>query len=327
MTPIFLNPEAAKPFLNPEQPSQTQDDAKKKSNEVAKRSFSALGPAASQLAKRVRVVQKQCPLGTFPLQPLPSGEIKQVHYVLCNEGNQIEVLNQLANEEKPTQRQRVHMGFSCWFNFDLMAERKSSMGIICDIDPNIIYLLDLFKKTILSSETPKEFTEALWTNLGTLENADFIGTLLDYEGSKDLASFQEAYLNRGWLKNQENFDHIKHLYQENKIVHRELDIRNSESFQKIENWLNTQDLRLDTFYDSNIPEWVQSKEKTLQENVQKVIHEDTHVLTAQTKVKGQGTPQLSLTKGKHPKLKYVLREKTTTRLIKKNSPIIRKLKF
>jgi len=243
-------------------------------------------------------------LSAFPIKTLTDVPLDKLGYVLCNEKGQETVLRKLQHVHSPSTTPRVHLGFSCWFNFDLLAQRESDLGIICDFDSNMIATLDLMKKAILCSETREKFIELFWESLEKAEG--FGGRLQDEEKFLNYDDFREKYLGRGWLKTEESFTKIQNMYREDQIIHRQLDICDKKAFGEIATWLRENDLQFDTLYSSNIPEWLHesSSSKAMYENLDGVISDQTAVLTAQKRFKNKGSPTLSLNVGIHSKVAY-----------------------
>ncbi len=248
----------------------------------------------------------------FPIQK-SDPHLEKVHHVLCNELGQTEVLEKL----NPSRSNGIHLGFSCWLNFDILAERKTPFAILCDFDPNMVALLDLMEQAIQRSKTPEEFMKNFWSNLSSQTELKFQG-FLGLDGSLiDYKIFYNQMNEKGWLSSQEKFQTIKEMYAQDRIIHRLLDITDEESFDKINKWAKNHSLAFDTLYTSNIPEWLYSSNintDKMHKNTEKIIDPQTIVITAQKLNQlGKEGPKLSLTSGRHPKVRYQPRKKTRSR--------------
>ena len=62
-------------------------------------------------------------------------------YIGCNEEKQADMLVLLKGTSPIAAERRVHLGFSVWFNLDLMSVTKPAHGIICDIND---YVIDVY---------------------------------------------------------------------------------------------------------------------------------------------------------------------------------------
>lgn len=258
------------------------------------------------------------PLADFPIQE-ENFHLAQLHYVLCNEVEQEAILERLS----PARSNGVHLGFSCWLNFDILAEKKSPYALLCDFDSNMIALLNTIQRIIAISQTPDEFIEKFWQELSSHEELHFQG-FFGPTGIVNYENFRHQMRLKGWLSTPEKFQIIKEMYAQGRILHRKLDITDTSAFDQIKQWAFTQNLVFDSLYTSNIPEWVfQSsleKRNALYRNVEKIIDPSTQVITAQKRYQyGSEQPKLSLTTGSHPKVQYE-RTKKRTRQVRDPTP-------
>jgi len=246
---------------------------------------------------------KSSPLADFPIQE-EHPALTKLHYVLCNEEGQKEILEQLS----PARSNGVHLGFSCWLNFDILSEKPTPYAILCDFDPNMLALLDLMQQIITISRTPEEFIETFWKELSSEDEINF-NELFGSKGRIDYEQFCEEMHQGGWLSTPEKFLIIREMYAQGRILHRKLDITEENAFNQIKHWALDHHLVFDTLYTSNIPEWIfQStfaKRDALNKNAAKIIDPQTQVITAQKTYKyGGEQPKLSLKTGSHPPLQY-----------------------
>ncbi len=100
-------------------------------------------PAPESKSKRAKTVPDEdagAPLAAAADLPAPlqkTGQ-KSMPYIGCNEEKQADMLVLLKGTSPIAAERRVHLGFSVWFNLDLMSVTKPAHGIICDINDNVI---------------------------------------------------------------------------------------------------------------------------------------------------------------------------------------------
>ncbi len=276
---------------------------------------------AQILLSQLEKTRLTAPLNSFPVgKGLASLHLEDLHYVLCNEKGQSSVLSEL--KASPKEEHSVHLGFSCWYNYDILSVRNPSCAIICDYDPNMIALLDLIEVTIGEASTPDGFMELFWQELSSRENLDFQGLQAGEDFVHDLPSFREMMQKGGWLSTQDSFDTVKAMYAEKRVIHRELNIIDTaNTFEQIGAWLKANSLEVDTLYTSNIPEWIYTTEigklPQMMTNLNHVISKSTKTITAQKQREGQGHATLRMQQGSHPPVKYNTRKSTISRADRK----------
>ena len=196
-------------------------------------------------------------LNTFT-DPNLSGSVGGV-YITTNERRVKKVSKILA--EIP-QNKGCHIGFSGWHNFEIMALRKSELGIICDFNPK-----------------NKEFIDYTLGMLRTCASKiDFLDKIIQFE--KNHYSFEvnlkfnnlnpkeelKAELTRkeSWICNNESFEHIQRLAKEDKIAVITQNVCETEIFKRIKNLVtNNSGLQIDTVYLSNICKYMETEESKI----------------------------------------------------------------
>jgi hypothetical protein len=198
---------------------------------------------------------KDCPLPSFGSLCVP--ECSALTYMFSNESGIENTFSKLA-EIPPSLSNKIHVGFAFWFNLNLIAKRQSAYAIICDIDPGINLLFECLREAILVSHNIDFFTRIY---IQKLKEKNFIGCI-NYV-------FDEINLTRkledekknfsSWLSNEKHFLHIKLLFVQQKIICRKFNITDSICFQQFIFWLQQKQsvFEMDTFYTSNIYEWVE----------------------------------------------------------------------
>jgi len=266
--------------------------------------------------KRPHAEISQGAFHNFPLEKTKPLSLDRVHYVLSNEKGQTKLFSELAPVS--TRSNGIHLGFACWLNFDLIALRKPQFAILCDIDTDMIALLDLIKETVKTSSTQDEFIEAFWQKLSKTNN--FSGLL----GKKEILNkerFREKMQSKGWLSSQENFLTVKQMYFDGKIIHRVLNVTDtSGKFTQIQSWARENQLAFDTIYLSNIVEWVKGNQTPMNQNIDKLMDAQTCVISAWKENPLTGSPLLHFEQGNIPEVKYAAKKKLTVRKEEDSTP-------
>ena len=222
-----------------------------------------------------------------------------VPYILCNEQLQTETIQSLR--EKGISK-GVHFGFSCWFNFDIMAVTKPSKALVCDINQRMLDFYKVFQSVLLSSSNRKEFIEKLQEPLkersvyfdnGYLRN---LPNELTREGS--------------WLSSDEGFAFVKELHKSNMVEYRFLNATaDAAIFDGIRSEFGG---LIKTVYASNIYEWLEMggcyDTDDFRTNMSRLLNSETQFIDAfypnmlkngQPLKTGSGPP-LRISKGSRP---------------------------
>ncbi len=180
-------------------------------------------------------------------------------YIGCNEENQSGMLQLAAVNSRIGPENRVHLGFSVWFNFDLMSVTKPAFGIICDVDDHVIDIYSGIQQCILESPDALTFVDKFRNFL--IENAESFFAGLPPGEIKKLFDIDAELVRPGsWLQTPEKFQAIKALHEDGRIRYLNLDITDKNGvFTGIATWMSSNKLELDTLYTSNIIEWLQSE--------------------------------------------------------------------
>ena len=134
-------------------------------------------------------------------------------YLFSNEVNREETLQQLSLTDE-SKKGKVHVGFACWYNFDVIAAMRSNYAFIADIDPKMHNLYRIFANTIINSDDRKSFIDDLKNNLKN-KDPNILQTYTDLD-QKLADMLNNPY---GWLNNEESFQFIKTLHLEGKIFY------------------------------------------------------------------------------------------------------------
>ena len=198
-----------------------------------------------------------------------------VPYLFSNEEQKNEVLSTLQRTCLETAAPKMHIGFSGWFNFDVIVARKSSYAIIADIDPKVCEVIKFTGEILLTSKNPREFIEKIKPFLSTKSEYFYYGNrALDLEKILE----QEIIRPSCWLSNDKSFNYIKRMFSEGRILSLLLDIRHSDKFSSISDWMEGNGVIPDTMYVSNISDWVEGNQKDFRDSISRVSTIDTELI-------------------------------------------------
>lgn len=168
---------------------------------------------------------------------------KYTPYYLSNESRREDTFASLSRI--PIKKGGGHIGFSCCENLDIIAQRKSSFAILGDINPRVKQIMDLTREVIGRSKDRRDF----------VQNMHDVFPAWARERDKD-DLFNELDRKESWLGSDEAFAYIASMYKENRIEHRTFDASENPEYQKISLQMAMKKLHCDTFYISNIPDWI-----------------------------------------------------------------------
>ncbi|KTD50807.1 hypothetical protein [Legionella quateirensis] len=203
-------------------------------------------------------------------------------YINTNESGVMDTAVALA--KFPKIKQGCHIGFSGWHNFDIMAQRRSSIALICDLNPeNALFLSTALKYVCACSDRfqfIEEFTKFVKKHnyIGLRSNQDrdpwmgvvsplsikFCFNVVDEYPYTDHYSVieevdLELYRETSWLYTDERYEYIKKLALMDKIALITENICSSDVFRHIVQILHFNTIQIDTVYLSNIAEWIDDK--------------------------------------------------------------------
>jgi hypothetical protein len=212
----------------------------------------------------------------FPL-PNQSGV-----YINTNEHQTKHIFSQMKSF--PLVPDSIHIGFSGWHNFDIMAQRKSSRGIICDINPENAVFMHYTLKYLIRCSNRNEFIEKMTlfvkknkyegsrTNFAKDPYLDFIkpksikfSLNVSDEYPDHFTVTEEIALEQqretSWLSTDERYNFIRNLALTDKIVVITENICTHDTFLRIRRLLTNNAIQIDTVYVSNIGEWMSTQEQ------------------------------------------------------------------
>lgn len=210
----------------------------------------------------------------------------------------------------------VHIGFSGWHNFDIMANRKSARGVICDFNPeNALFLhqiLDLVRECVTKEEFVKKATKYVRKHVNAVIFQDtsdlslcvqFILNVSNEPEYKNLVRTEEEVaveLKRetSWLYNDERYAHIRQLALQDKIALITEDICESATFARLGQTLQDNSQQVDTVYLSNISMYVDDKADEFVKTIEYLTKDKTTLVIDAHDLSFEGDPQQCVTTAK-----------------------------
>ncbi|MBS4167892.1 hypothetical protein [Parachlamydia sp. AcF125] len=203
------------------------------------------------------IVEKITLLNNFNLK----GRIGGV-YISTNESNTKKSSEFLSTY--PSTLTRCHVGFSGWHNLDIIAIRRSDMGVICDFNPQNKIFLEQTLECLLRSESREEFVKSMRKyvkesaiTFSPNVSDEFREYKKGYSPGEEIR--RELAREGSWLSSDAQFQYVKNLADEGKIALITEDIRNTKTFKKIANLVAKGDFKIDTLYLSNICHYMQDE--------------------------------------------------------------------
>ncbi|MDR3503198.1 MAG: hypothetical protein P4L79_11530 [Legionella sp.] len=203
-------------------------------------------------------------------------------YINTNEHRVKPIFDQVSSF--PRIPESIHIGFSGWHNFDIMSQRESSRGIICDINPENALFMHYTLKYLIGCSTRDEFIEKMTQ---FVKKNKYDGSRTNFEKNPDLhfvkpksikfslniseeypehfAVTEEIALEQqretSWLFTDERYHYIRNLALTDKIVVITESICAHEAFLRIRRLLTDNAIQIDSVYVSNIGEWMWTQEQ------------------------------------------------------------------
>lgn len=202
-------------------------------------------------------------------------------YICCNEQDQHQTLLSIRKHSHAISGKKLHIGFSLWFNLDVVAETRPNVGIILDISPKVFSVYDILKTALLNSASPEMFINEFFKLL-VEDERDLLQFPQDLQEQKLKTELTKGY---GFLASQENFEYVKSLCAAERIFFGIADMTNADHIKLLADWCSEYQLSVTTLYLSNIPEWIydnssQVQMDSLKKNIALLINNDTAVIDA-----------------------------------------------
>jgi hypothetical protein len=201
-----------------------------------------------------------------------SGKVIGV-YITSNEAGIEEARRVL--KDTPKVQGGCHIGFSGWHNLDIMAERRSDHGLICDFNSDNKRFIEKTLTVLKGAETREGFAREMVRTVQKIEQV-FSKNLRDrglmapppFSPPLDGVLFDtkdeirnELQREGSWLAKEESFQYIKSLAKRDLIAVITGDIRDTERFQKITKIYHDNAIPVDSLYLSNICDYMKEADK------------------------------------------------------------------
>lgn len=221
-------------------------------------------------------------------------------YIFCNEQCQEHTLQQLVNIRKES-KNRLHIGFSVWFNFDTICASRPSYAIILDNSPEVSGYIYPLLHSLIKVATSKEEFSALFKQ--EILNNEYLSTFYGY---LEPLLEQAQKTPHGFLFNKENFEYLKKMAQEGRLFFGQVDLLNEKDIKLLKQWIDDNELELATLYISNISEWILQSHFSVwgqaKANITSLLQSETALIDAfyPTPKKGGSGPPQRVTKAQLP---------------------------
>lgn len=244
--------------------SNKKIDIKENYTKIKKSAFQFKEHPLSKRIRRIETsVQKEPSLGLF---------------LRTNEKNTQGAAKRL-NEKKKTANS-CHIGFSGWHNFDIIALRQSTYGIICDCNPANEILINRTIEILRLSKNRFDFVKKITP---FIEEAELKYNFVPIDNGNLIAADDvkgELIREGSWLSENKKFEHIKMMALKDKISAKTVNILTTSIFTKIASLLRDNAIDIDTVYISNICNYMNTEErkKAFQTTLDKIIQLDTLII-------------------------------------------------
>lgn len=198
-------------------------------------------------------------------------------YITTNESN-LEATRKLLKSHALPNNKSIHIGCATWHNLDIICERKSTYGLIIDFNPKNAEFIEKTIDLIHASETREIFKEKMILYLNSLEGEEkSLFFHWDQQGTPTDRLEKELLREGSWLNSDEDYLFIKQLVSKGNLVAITEQITNFNQFSGIRNFLDSNDITVDTLYLSNICNFMRSDSdrSAYIKSVKKIINEHT----------------------------------------------------
>lgn len=177
-------------------------------------------------------------------------------FEVSNERNCDETLEYLKTIDKVDNG--VYLGFSTWFNYDVIALRNPEIAFVCDISNPVFSYYSAIRKIVLESDTKEEFVRRFSEiKISEFKNPTSVADALSMDKRFREAFLKEASKPNSWLRTDKSYKCIRDMYKTNRILHVRLDAADEKgNFQILSKWIDDHSYTLDVAYFSNISSWV-----------------------------------------------------------------------
>ncbi|MBA3722550.1 MAG: hypothetical protein H0W88_09140 [Parachlamydiaceae bacterium] len=209
--------------------------------------------------------------------PNVTGQINGI-YITSNETNLSTTQKLLLEHPRSINDKSIHIGCAAWHNFDIMCTRKSNYGLIIDFNPENAKFINKTIAIINSCETRDDFKQTMINYLNSLEeNERALFFHSDQKGIPTESIESELLRDGSWLQSDDNYSYIKEIVSQGHLIAITENITNHTQFGKIRNFLDENDIVIDTLYLSNISSFMQTTndKNEYEKSVKQLLHKDT----------------------------------------------------
>jgi hypothetical protein len=185
-------------------------------------------------------------------------------------------------------RKKIHIGCASLFNFDIVCSRKSDYCLIFDYNNNNnTYFLNIVINYVINSNTRELFVDKLQQfinidyNQLSNQSSNRLFAWLDIKDINGYANFKIKLNDKNsWLSSDDNYNFIRNMCIDNKIISITNDITDSTSFKEIKKIITNCDISVDTLYLSNISDFMRSNVISVTKFIQTidVLIDDTTII-------------------------------------------------
>jgi len=208
-------------------------------------------------------------------------------FVLSNEEKQKQVIDSLQGNGGG------HAGFSGWFNFDVMAKKRSSFGLIFDYNPQVICFMRETLVILCASDHRHDFVKRIQQNVDAysfakrvrfcFDDLDEIARELDREG--------------GWLHTDAGFAHIQALAKRGDIALLCRNVLDTSIFAEIRMAIEKKGKKVTSLYLSNVAQYCDKSKQAFRATVEALLDNQTECIFAKRVAGREGFPHQHVVKG------------------------------
>ena len=190
-------------------------------------------------------------------------------------------------KQTPPVPKSCHIGFSGWYNFDIMAVRRSTYGLICDCNPNNKVFIEKTLEILRNTPSRRSFVNQMarfvsWQDL-------YGGRHFSPNPNRTALNVEEEVKNEltregSWLESDETFHYIRGLAMEDRIAAITVDIRDTARFRTITQIYRDNFTAIDSLYLSNICGYMSKEEdkRNFASTVHVLVDPETFVINCPT---------------------------------------------
>lgn len=177
-------------------------------------------------------------------------------YILTNEFGATQTVDRLQSLPRDPSAHRVHIGVSGFFNYDILTARKPDFTVLLDICPQTQLIHQIASACMKRALRPADFVDAFISKVK--KTTSLAGCFFEPKSS-EAAIRAELLRKNSWLSQLDSYRYIQSLDKTDRILITRGDLLHRETIAKIQLWMSTYRLSLDTFYIANCgdPIWTE----------------------------------------------------------------------